>query len=223
MEVNTLLGIDCEIAWTTEALIVNANSKAHAKKLLHQVSYILAEWASRLRQDAAIIKYPGGFYRIPATLNQELKLMTNNLVLPNSPGLYLGEIGIYTVNLLNTLTELITRKDADLGLVRVRDNLQIVLTQGASLSLGTEVGSDCVKLNRSDYWNSEDLAEFNREWKRELREDGTNFIEFTYRALRNPLVSKTDWGRYTTRYQLISDASELYHFAETLEVNPISL
>lgn len=96
-------------------------------------------------------------------LNEDLKLMTNNLILPNSPGLYLGEIGIYTVNLLNTLTELITRKDADLGLVRVRDNLQIVLTQGASLSLGTEDVADCVKLNRSDYWNAEDLAEFNRE------------------------------------------------------------
>ena len=225
MVVSTLIGIDCDIAWSSEVLIISTDSKVKAKKLLHRFSTIIAEWAFRLRVESAIIKYPDGYYRIPAILNEDLRTMMDakKLVIPNAPGIYIGEIGIYTTNLLNTLTELLTRKEADLGLVRVRDNLQIVLTQGASLSLGTEDINDCVRLKRSDYWHPADLVEFNRHWQQQLKDDGSNVIEYTYRALRNPLVSKSDWGQYTTRYRLISDGDELYHLAETLEVIPISV
>ncbi|MDF5726621.1 MAG: hypothetical protein PUP92_00940 [Rhizonema sp. PD38] len=147
------------------------------------------------------------------------QLKEANKMTAGLPGLYLGtEIKVYGSNFLRMLLELIERKDENAGIARLRDNKQLILTAGSATAMGLEDATPLTNLRREDYWNLEDLAEFNREWQQQLREDGTNSIEFTYRALDNPLDSNGGWVRQTTRYSLFVDGAELYHRAQALDV-----
>lgn len=145
------------------------------------------------------------------------KDIMNNIVRPK---IYLGEVKIYTPQFLYTLASLTEGSGERLGLVRVQDNLQIAVTAGMSAHLGSFDLQPNTKVKREEYWYLPDLHEFTRVWQRDLSENGV--LEFKYKALTNAVINKTDWSQFTTRYKLIRDGNEYYHYAQILDVASIA-
>ena len=101
------------------------------------------------------------------------------------------------------------------GLVRVRDSKQILLTENNKIvtpNCGTLLGA-----TRDRYWNEEDLERFDIEWRRSLRDDGSNWFEFHYSIhdLDQPLLSLQ---QKHNRYRLVLDLQgNPYHICESLD------
>ncbi len=194
--------------------------EAESKQQACQIVRAVTEWADRFNQEILIF-YPGCKqpYRIPSPIEtyQEIQEMTNLLL----PRLYIGKIEVYTPEFIGSLQRMMERSCERLGLVRVRDNKQILMSFANSQHLQATDLNQNVALKREDYWNRDDLEAFNQLWHQELRHDGSNSIEFTYRALTNVVQSQTDWSKFTTRYRLLADGQEIYQYAELLDVVPI--
>jgi hypothetical protein len=104
--------------------------------------------------------------------------------------------------------------DTPQGLVRLCDNKQILLTENNRVvtpNCDTLVGA-----SRVQYWDSEDLASFERDWRRSLSDDGSNWFEYHYSVhdLDKPGVNVQ---RKHNRYKLVLDArGNPYHICESL-------
>lgn len=217
----------CQLAtsakFTHDAIFLDADASGYSvRTLLRLFEVPLATWAKTFDKKHIILKSAGKEVRVPASIAKTRgKMMSNNLT--SFPGLYLGgEIKIYTSNFLRSLSELLEQKDSSVGLARLRDNAQLCLSQGSAAFMGLADASPLTRLRREDYWNLEDLDSFNREWRQVLREDGSNSIDFKYRALHNPLDPSEGWGLCVTRYSLLVDGSEAYHKALNLEYSQIT-
>lgn len=206
------------------SLTLQAPSRTFARNILYYQSHTLARWAINFGFDAININFPEADrpFRVPVSVIANLKnkenLNMNNII--SAPGLYLGEIKVYTPDFLRTLANLFERRNDRFAVVRVSDNLQIAVTAGMSGHLGSVDLQPNTRVKREEYWFPEDLYEFNRTWMRDLSEDTP--IEFTYRALTNSVVSKEHWSKFTTKYRLIGDGNEHYHMAEILAIEPIT-
>lgn len=219
---------NCNISFSHFSFIVETKNFLAAKTLVLTEKHWLALTALKFSKEVAIVRFPGCRhpFEIPAYLALENLLnqgdSMNNI---EFPGLYLGqEIKIYSSNFLRTLLNLLENKDNNSGLVRLNDNVQLVLTHGSAISLGVADASPYTNLRREDYWFPADLESFNREWRQQLREDGTNSIEFSYLALDDPLndqQEKLNWVRCTSRYRLLKDGNQLYHQAQCLDFVPV--
>jgi hypothetical protein len=104
--------------------------------------------------------------------------------------------------------------DTPQGLVRLADNKQILLTANNRV-----VSPNCDSLvgaSRVQYWNADDLASFERDWRRSLSDDGSNWFEYNYSThdLDKPGVNVQ---RKHNRYKLVLDArGNPYHICESL-------
>lgn len=219
--IDDLTTLATHVSFTSNALIINLPGQVDALALIIKQENLFALWAKLMDKKFALVRSHLGDFKIPASLavSDALRrdlIMTNTLEFPS---LYLGsEIKVYGSNFLRMLLELIERKDENAGIARLRDNKQLILTAGSARAMGVEDATPLTNLRREDYWNLEDLANFDREWRQQLRVDGTNSIEFTYRALDNPLDPNGGWVQQTTRYSLFVDGTELYHRAQALDV-----
>ena len=199
-------------------IVLEAQSKDEACHFVRNV----CEWSIKFEQDILIF-YPGCKqpYRVPTPVSTlsfgDFKIVTNL----NVPGLFIGKIEIYTPEFLTALQKMMARSSERLALIRVSDNRQLVMSVGNSHHLQSTYLNPNVTLVREDYWNLSDLDDFNRLCRQELREDGSNTLEFTYRALTNQVRSLTNWSKFTTRYRLIFDGTEAYQQAEILNITPI--
>ena len=101
------------------------------------------------------------------------------------------------------------------GLVRCSDSKQILLTENNRI-----VSPNCDTLlgaTRDRYWDAEDLKRFTIEWKRNLRDDGSNWFEYQYwtHDLDQPGVNLQ---RKHNRYRLVLDLQgNPYHICESLD------
>lgn len=215
------------LAWIQigcNSLTLQVPSRILARNILYYQSHTLAQWAASFGFDAISINFPEADrpFRIPVSVIANIKNKDDSSMssIISAPGLYLGEIKIYTPEFLRTIANLFERKNDRFAVVRVSDNLQIAVTAGMSGHLGSIDLQPNTRVKREEYWFAEDLYEFNRTWRRDLSEDIP--IEFTYRALTNSVVSKEHWSKFTTKYRLIGDGSEHYHMAEILAIEPIT-
>lgn len=135
-----------------------------------------------------------------------------------------GEVKVNRA-LLDVFGEMLSNPDRSLGLVRLRDERQIVLNGGGNgRFLGTATVSEAARLHRADYWHPGDLAEFNRDWQRELSVGG-GWIERSYRSFtlggESQRLRRFD-KLFTTRYKLVQgERGELFHFCENLGIEAI--
>ena len=101
------------------------------------------------------------------------------------------------------------------GLVRCSDSKQILLTENNRI-----VSPNCDTLlgaTRDRYWDAEDLKRFTIEWKRNLRDDGSNWFEYQYSThdIDQPGVNLQ---RKHNRYRLVLDLrGNPYHICESLD------
>ena len=92
------------------------------------------------------------------------------------------------------------------GIVRWDTQKQVVLTTDCTqLPIGNQL-EDCLNYSRSQYWHLPDFHEFLRRCRQELREDGSNTLEFTY--LNFDPTTGGDWMKATVLYRMI-DAGRL--------------
>ena len=104
------------------------------------------------------------------------------------------------------------------GLVKIGkngNNKQILLTENNRI-----VSPNCDTLlgaTRDRYWDAEDLNRFTIEWKRNLRDDGSNWFEYQYSThdIDQPGVNLQ---RKHNRYRLVLDLrGNPYHICESLD------
>jgi hypothetical protein len=86
---------------------------------------------------------------------------------------------------------------------------QVVLTQAcAQIPIGQQL-ADCLRYSRADYWVKAHLDAFMRECRQQLRDDGSNSIEFKY--LTFDPTTGDDWIEIVGRYRMV-DAGKLGQF-----------
>ncbi len=205
------------------SLVLEAPSQEVALKWVNFQYQTLAQWALKFGYEYCRIRYPGGGdkeYRIPArfALNTTQGFFMNSDILKFS-SLYTGNLQIYSAQFINVLNDLLERRETASGVVRLRDNTQIIVTSGCTLLSNPQQG---ISRRREQYWHPGDLLDFNQSWQQVLTEDGSNTFEFTYRALEDPSSDNQErWGRFTTQYRLFRDNQEIYHLSEGLDFAPI--
>jgi hypothetical protein len=104
--------------------------------------------------------------------------------------------------------------DTPQGLVKVGNSKQILLTENNKIvtpNCGTLLGA-----TRDRYWNAEDLERFDREWRRSLRDDCSNFFEFHY-SIHDLDQPGVNLQQKHNRYRLVLDLrGNPYHICESL-------
>lgn len=103
-----------------------------------------------------------------------------------------------------------TDSESRWGIVRLSDERQVIMSSGMSGVLLAGVFIDeTTQWKRPEFWNLEDLAEFNRDWRRQLDLEGIGGIERRYR-IHKPR-SRDPWEWYTSSYRLIQADGDLFH------------
>lgn len=107
------------------------------------------------------------------------------------------------------------------GIVKWTTQKQVILTADcAQIGIGQSV-EECLNYSRSQYWHPPHLEEFLRQCQQELRQDGSNSIEFSYLSF-DPTTGG-DWMQATARYRMI-DAGRLglYQMAVNLDFSAVA-
>jgi hypothetical protein len=118
---------------------------------------------------------------------------------------YFSDIERLSAPLVSALIE-IQENPGIKGIVKWTNQKQVVLTTDrVQIGIGQSV-EECLNYSRSQYWYKPDLEEFLQRCQQELRQDGTNSIEFPYLSF-DP-TTRGDWMRCVARYRIV-DAGRL--------------
>ena len=157
--------------------------------------------------EATTIYYPGCRSPVEVYANQ----YKEELVMPQSLMIKDCELPYELQRYVMAMGEATTPQ----GLVRCSDSKQILLTENNRI-----VSPNCDTLlgaTRDRYWDAEDLNRFTIEWKRNLRDDGSNWFEYQYSThdIDQPGVNLQ---RKHNRYRLVLDLrGNPYHICESLD------
>jgi len=108
-------------------------------------------------------------------------------------------------------------EESRFGIVRMRDQLQVLMSSGMSgvLLAGVEIDAT-TSWKRPEFWNLTQLETFNREWQRSLNEDSSNSMEYRYQ-IRKPNTQEP-WSWYRSNYRLLrGEDGGLYQVCTFLE------
>lgn len=204
---------------SSEALIVEAPSKADAQKFVRTTTGVLAIWASKFNRMATLVRYPGCNrpYRIPATMaainyEQEFLVMTQPIVA--TPAIEIAELKLSN-SLLPTIIRWMENPNIKGGIIRIPDERQVVLTQAsAALVSGTDL-KGATQRKRSDYWYLPDLEEM----RLAIEQQGDGIFEFSWRGTDE---KQSRWDRFTNRYWKVRDElGNVYQCFENVGVDQI--
>lgn len=104
------------------------------------------------------------------------------------------------------------------GIVRLSDERQVIMSSGMGGVLLAGVGIDeTTNWRRPQFWHSEDLDNFNRDWQRQLDVEGSGEIEYRYR-IHKP-GSNDPWEYYRSSYRLLRGGGDrdLYQVCTFIE------
>lgn len=95
-----------------------------------------------------------------------------------------------------------SEEDGRWGIVRLSDELQVIMASGMAGVLLSGVAIDqTTQWKRPEFWHPEDLSDFNRDWRRQLDIEGNGMLERRYR-IHKP-NSNDPWEWYRSSYRLI--------------------
>lgn len=102
------------------------------------------------------------------------------------------------------------------GIVRLSDERQVIMSSGMAGVLLSGVGiEETTNWRRPEFWHLEDLAAFNRDWRRQLDLEGDQVIEYRYR-IHKP-SSNDPWETYRSSYRLLSGEQDVYQVCTFLD------
>jgi len=108
-------------------------------------------------------------------------------------------------------------EESRFGIVRMRDQLQVLMSSGMAgvLLAGVEIDAT-TSWKRPEFWNLPQLDAFNQEWSRALNEDGSNSMDYRYQ-IRKPRTEEP-WEYYRSNYRLLrAEDGGLYQVCTFLE------
>lgn len=192
---------------TDESIQFLIPGKREAWTLLEQCFYELATITQNGGFQSTILRFPGGKRPLKVTARQakEYLKMPQNLNFGNC------EIPHELLRYVFGMAESTTPQ----GLVRCDNSKQIILTENNKIvtpNCGTLLGA-----TRDRYWKSDDLERFETEWRRSLRDDGSNWFEFHY-AIHDLDQPGVNLQQKHNRYRLVLDLQGTpYHICESLD------
>lgn len=181
-----------------------------ARLHLRKYEKLIAHWAAMM--EAENVEVVGGDQEIPVTprlsnIQPEISPIAAVPQFDGDDDLLIAQQWLNRP-LLDVLIEM-RQNPGIAALVNWQTQKQVVLTQACSqISIGEQL-SDCLRYSRADYWVSADLDAFMRECRQNLRDDGSNAIEFKYLTF-DPIIDDL-WIEIVGRYRMV-DAGRLGMF-----------
>ena len=121
------------------------------------------------------------------------------------------------------LKQAITKSEAEgrWGIVRMRqgdESRQVIMSSAMQgVLLPTVAIADTTKdWTREATWHPEDLANFNRDWRRQLSIEDNNEIEYRYR-IRKPRSPNDPWVYYRSSFRLMEAGNDLFHVCSFID------
>lgn len=168
-----------------------------------------------------------------AGLAQRKPTMTTNPIIA-LPGIQVAQMRL-SRPLLETMLEFIENPEWRCGVVSLRDQHQVIITEAsAQMILGREYDrlmaeglegevrsrvAEATSLKREDYFYMPDLDVFLRETRQRLTvNDRASRIELSWRGQGRD----GSWKRFTHEYRLVGDGREVYHVARNLDCADIA-
>ncbi len=181
--------------------------------------YLLDHFAQTLTTTATVLQGTVSIdwgdeitYRITHTTLTEYRKMSSII---RTPSAFVGILEL-TPQLLPAIAQILESPDKHMGLVRIRDNAQVLISASAARQIRSN-GEEAVKRRTSDYWQEEDLQTLEQCY----RDSPSSGFEITYTAtLDKPKLDEdAQWGRFTTRFVLIEDGFGIvYRKGELLDL-----
>lgn len=196
----------------SNSLTIFAPNQDAADYLLdHFVEHLSA--TARTLNATVFLQWGDTHYRVQPT--RHTTRMTSSQIL--TPSAFVG-VFEFTPLLLPVIAEILESPDKHMGLVRIEDNAQLIISAASARQIQTP-GEEAVRRKTTEYWLGESLETLHQCY-RDTSEQG---FEITYTAtLNKPKTDETAlWGRFTTHFRLIEDdfgvlyrKGELLDFAE---------
>jgi hypothetical protein len=120
----------------------------------------------------------------------------------NKPLIATPSIWISTCQLSRPLVDVISRfietPNIKGGLVRLRDERQLLVTPAMAATVWDATPEEIVQRKMTDFWHPEDLHDLHQK----IKQQGSTGFEHTWRGVNK---SKTHWTRFTHHFRVIVD------------------
>lgn len=123
------------------------------------------------------------------------------------------EMSLIPGSLIKYVSLVFNEPSKKLILVRLKDEKQVVVSKSVAPHIIRASCAQAAQRVRSDYWELQALADFNRDWKQSLTIDGSS-KRYDWEGY-SP-VTRSNWRRFSIDVRLIKIGNELYHLVESL-------
>ncbi len=204
--------------FTANEIRIDISDIDNLNKALIAHEFHFALWALSMGKSYTVLRCPNKLFKVPAylALKSGGEDMTGNTI--NNVLLFADvEVSPQLLRLAVNLIENPGKK----GIVRLRDERQIILHDECKFSLLGKSTKVANNWSRPQYWHPQDLTEFRRECQQSLNDDGSNTLEYTYRACDADLGlfnrEPGNWREFTAVYRLYDGGDgEYYQLAQNL-------
>lgn len=207
--VETLMSIN-ELAaarFTETGLLWRFPTDEIAVRHMRRYEKLIAHWAAQMEADEVTVSGGGQEWPVTPRLSNIAPEVSPIAAVPQFDGDDDLLIAQQWLNrpLLDVLLEM-RQNPGIAALVNWQTQKQVVLTQAcAHIPIGEQL-ADCLRYSRHDYWVKADLDQFMEYCRQQLREDGSNAIEFKY--LTFDPTTGDDWIEIVGSYRMV-DAGKL--------------
>ncbi|MEO0966763.1 MAG: hypothetical protein AAFX80_00170 [Cyanobacteria bacterium J06639_18] len=204
---------------------INA-SEQHLDKIAIAYELRFALWASMLGKASTVLRTKSTQIEIPANFAIKIraKHMTSSIERQANNLLWFADVEV-NPQLLNLAVDLIENPGKK-GIVRLRDERQVILHDECKFSLLGKSTKVANNWSRPQYWYPAHLDAFRRECQQVLNDDGSNTLEYTYWACDADLGlfnrEPGNWREFTAVYSLYDGGDgEYYQIAQNLGVREL--
>lgn len=224
-DATTLQDLAKNVQFTPNGLLWTFQTVKDCRHYLRQYEPFLRHWGYQCNSERVTIKAidsnkEWNLSPMPdETLNTETSPLEAFQPIDDNPDYLLVAEQRLSLPLVSALIEM-QENPGIKAIVKWNTQKQVIVTTDCSQIPIGESLEECLNYSRSQYWLSSDLDEFLARCKQDLRQDGSNSIEFTY--LTYDPTTGDDWIKITGRYRII-DAGRLgfYQIGENINFQSI--
>jgi hypothetical protein len=226
MKTLTVQELAASVIFSPNGLIWKFENSKLARYHLRQYESLLSHWGYQCQAKEVIVRSSdGGEWTISPrehiqfNIKTEVNPMTAFNPIQDDPTYLLVAEQRLTPPLVAALLDL-QQNPGIKAIVNWQTQKQVILTQDCNqIPIGNDL-EDCLNYSRHQYWLSADLERFMQQCQQELRQDGSNTLEFKY--LTFDPTTGGDWIQIVGRYKMI-DAGRLgiYQLGENLSFESV--
>ncbi len=215
IDTKLLTDLAANASFTQDAIFIDLPKTANFQSLIISLENTLALWAKLMDKKLTVVRSLSGEVKIPASLAVPLIDTPASQDKP-SKLLWFANVAI-SPGLLLIANDLMNNP-RKAGVTRLSDELQIIMSDGCSiLNPGHSMQEACT-WTRSQFWDAQDLDDF----RREVRQQGENVFEYSWKSFDPTDPTKTNDLEFTTRYKLFNGGDgQMYQLCENLEMRTL--